>query len=746
MSPLNQACEPIDFMKRLRLIWMLLLSGMVVSCLAQTRIMLIGNSITEGLGSSTGTGWRRILYDSLAQIGYDFEFVGPAGEDPIKGHFYRGKTIGSFYTGPGGNGEHDVALSMAQYEPHVLLLHLGTNDLYLPDEIGPYGENGNLDATTVSGRLATLIAYLLDWQNGTEGDFLRQLFVSAIIPRADSSWYERRSLGLFNTLYYNIDPDSRYGRIPSIPPYSFRLIDQFRPFDVFTMMSGDSLHPNDTGHQHMAQIYFDYLRFYPMFFRKVRGDGQKGRPGEILAVPLTVEVRKGYNVPAQDVDVSFEVISGNVTFTTPETTIKTNAAGEAQLSVQITGEGRAVIGATVYSMINKTLTFSVTSQGGIYLAGEVLYQSSQVPVPESFIDWIEGGIPIDTTDLAGVFSNTALPFNQDFSIRPGKTGDDQGAILSYDAALIAGHVVRISSLSREAQQLADVNGDGRINLIDAVQVARYAVGFSNPVGIQTGEWIFTPGMLQYSQPGDTVTCPPITAGLMGDVSTSWSGGGSSKTAATDVTVSTEWAENTLEVILKYPGENVLSSDLNIHVDTRGCLTYLSCDCSAGFQISERSGGPNLIRLGLFRPESDDDSVFVRIRYERSGMEEDNSPIQIQDFYVNETKLPDRDIQWQSADPEFLPDEPALYPNYPNPFNPETRIRFVLPHEADARLTILNTSGQTLRRLHSGRKTAGIHEIVWDGRLDSGQPAPSGIYFIQLLSDGKRITHKINLVR
>ncbi len=83
----------------------------------------------------------------------------------------------------------------------------------------------------------------------------------------------------------------------------------------------------------------------------------------------------------------------------------------------------------------------------------------------------------------------------------------------------------------------------------------------------------------------------------------------------------------------------------------------------------------------------------------------------------------------------LPGEFALLPNYPNPFNPSTTLRFDLPVASYVRLEIFNAIGQKIRTLQANRLSAGRHQIQWNGQSDDNQPIPSGVYFVRLNADG-----------
>jgi len=94
-----------------------------------------------------------------------------------------------------------------------------------------------------------------------------------------------------------------------------------------------------------------------------------------------------------------------------------------------------------------------------------------------------------------------------------------------------------------------------------------------------------------------------------------------------------------------------------------------------------------------------------------------------------------------------PAKVVLHPNVPNPFNPRTRIRFDMPIPAAARLTIYDVSGRLVRKLIDDPKyPAGRHEIVWDGRSESGGEVRSGVYFYKLHAGDERRTRKMVLVR
>ncbi len=104
----------------------------------------------------------------------------------------------------------------------------------------------------------------------------------------------------------------------------------------------------------------------------------------------------------------------------------------------------------------------------------------------------------------------------------------------------------------------------------------------------------------------------------------------------------------------------------------------------------------------------------------------------------------------SATPSELSSGYFLFPNYPNPFNPETHIKFNVPARLEGnpeiQVIIYNTLGKVVRVLYNGQIKPGLHDLVWDGRDQQGQIVPSGVYFVHLKSDDFESTRKMLLTK
>jgi len=75
----------------------------------------------------------------------------------------------------------------------------------------------------------------------------------------------------------------------------------------------------------------------------------------------------------------------------------------------------------------------------------------------------------------------------------------------------------------------------------------------------------------------------------------------------------------------------------------------------------------------------------------------------------------------------------LLGNYPNPFNPATTIAFDMVREGHVSIIVYNSKGQRVAGLVDGVRGAGVHNVVWNGRDDSGRSVSSGIYLYRMVS-------------
>ena len=89
----------------------------------------------------------------------------------------------------------------------------------------------------------------------------------------------------------------------------------------------------------------------------------------------------------------------------------------------------------------------------------------------------------------------------------------------------------------------------------------------------------------------------------------------------------------------------------------------------------------------------------------------------------------------------MPETIVLVGNYPNPFNPTTTVRYALPEEAHVHLAVYNSIGELVSELKDATLPAGVHEVTWDAG-----DAPSGTYYVRMISGETHLQHSMQLVK
>lgn len=109
--------------------------------------------------------------------------------------------------------------------------------------------------------------------------------------------------------------------------------------------------------------------------------------------------------------------------------------------------------------------------------------------------------------------------------------------------------------------------------------------------------------------------------------------------------------------------------------------------------------------------------------------------------------PDGWILKEVSDPGgLLPDAVELEPNFPNPFNAGTVIRYGLPGARTVSLAVFDGLGRRVRVLEEGQKPAGRHTSTWDGLREGGETAASGVYHLRLVAGSEVLTRAMVVVR
>jgi hypothetical protein len=88
----------------------------------------------------------------------------------------------------------------------------------------------------------------------------------------------------------------------------------------------------------------------------------------------------------------------------------------------------------------------------------------------------------------------------------------------------------------------------------------------------------------------------------------------------------------------------------------------------------------------------------------------------------------------------------IYPNYPNPFNPITTLRYDLPEDALINITIYDMMGRIVNNLISNQQNAGYKSIQWNATNSVGQSVSAGLYYYTMEAGEFRQTKKMVLLK
>jgi hypothetical protein len=94
-----------------------------------------------------------------------------------------------------------------------------------------------------------------------------------------------------------------------------------------------------------------------------------------------------------------------------------------------------------------------------------------------------------------------------------------------------------------------------------------------------------------------------------------------------------------------------------------------------------------------------------------------------------------------SDRGVVPDRFGLEPNYPNPFNPSTRLRFLLTESSPVTLSIYTLTGVEVERLVEEELPAGTYETWWNA-----DNMPTGVYLCRLVAGRSSAVQRLVLIK
>ncbi len=121
---------------------------------------------------------------------------------------------------------------------------------------------------------------------------------------------------------------------------------------------------------------------------------------------------------------------------------------------------------------------------------------------------------------------------------------------------------------------------------------------------------------------------------------------------------------------------------------------------------------------------------------------------LSDFTANQyyTVVENQGVLGISSSGTALPRELTLEQNFPNPFNPETTVRYHLSRVSQRIIIIYDLLGRVVKEMPAITQPAGSYAFRWDGRNSAGVPVVSGIYYLNIRTTNSQSTIPMLLIR
>jgi uncharacterized protein (TIGR03437 family) len=413
--------------------------------------------------------------------------------------------------------------------------------------------------------------------------------------------------------------------------------------------------------------------------------------GTTLTVPIQVTDTTGKGVIAYDATITFDAtvlrlqsvptdktgtLSGNFTITTNSpvsgqlrisafgSTALTGAGTLLNLKFDVIGAAQTCSNLSFASFrFNEGTPCSTTTNGracvtgGGIISGAVSYCVSPKGVPGVTLNITGSSTASATTNSSGNYTLPNLN-SGNYTLTPSKTGDING-IASFDAALVAQHVVGITTLTACQQAAGDSSNNGELSSFDAAFIAQYVVGINNAANL-AGTWKFVPPTRSYTNLSSNQANQNFDAVLVGDVSGNWTPTAllPETIAFTPLNAPTQAVQVSLPDLTSAPGASLILPITVGDLTGRGVIAFdldLSYDdsvlqaqpdstdavgtLSGGFTITANATAGRLRVSGFGTAPLAGSGVLLKLRFNVTGNAGANTALTWQKFIFNEGTPP-----------------------------------------------------------------------------------------------------------
>jgi len=401
-----------------------------------------------------------------------------------------------------------------------------------------------------------------------------------------------------------------------------------------------------------------------------------------------------------------------------------------------------------------------TVYSGYNISGAVNYYKNNKPVPDVTVT-LNGNQTL--TDNNGAFSFAKI-LGGNYTLTPSKIGELGTSISPFDASMILRFSVGLIELTPYQKIAADVSGNGNISPYDASYVLRYSVGLITefPVGsdwtfvpasftISETNWNTAPDNISYSHLNADQTDQDFMGIIYGDVSGNWLNSnlaGSTNSVEIKISNIKSLDNGNLFVPLELKfSDETFSGQFKLIFDNSN-LEFVSSvnqnDLSDVIFASAVAEGAVDFAFA-FAHSLADQKIKVNLIFKKINQPNSSSF----DFEFTDVTIDDKfafPTVVKNYQKSQLPADYELGDNFPNPFNPETSIKYRIPKTSQVTIEVFNQLGQRVQTLVNEKKPAGTYHAKWNGLDESGQAVVSGVYFYRMQAGDFSAMRKMALVR
>jgi hypothetical protein len=416
---------------------------------------------------------------------------------------------------------------------------------------------------------------------------------------------------------------------------------------------------------------------------------------------------------------------------------------------------------------------SLTVRTSADLGIAVTTPTSTLPVPDATVSVDNGTIITGVTDAAGEVIFTELPF-VNTAVTVSKMEADHNGVDVVDLVKMLLHLVRFEEFDSPFEWIAaDVNGDDRVSIVDAILIHRYLAMLDV---LPSGDWKFynsdtvfdltnwntAPQYREYLPLDHDQFDQGFYAVRMGDVDESWDpnpapivspedlGGGelplftlSSETVHRDEVASVSPSFRThskisgLEIHIRYPESLEFLEVMSAHKDEMRVNVKDGMVHIVWVNVDQPiSNLDDFMQLKFFAPEGMTDSP---INIEKVVLADDSGqrvPLVTADGSVSVSN--DRRARLTEAG---IVDDFELYDAYPNPFNPTTTLQFDVKETSKVQVAVYNIMGKKVATLIDSELANGRYQVTVDASTWS-----SGTYFVTMQASGTHHVRRMILIK